>query len=91
MINGLPLVTMLCAVVNISQACTHGFMSVQLNCAPTIICSYYYARMHACVYVYYIYANVCMCVHVYAHCMHIYACIYVHTYAAPISGSQQFF
>ena len=32
-----------------------------------------------------------MCVHVYAHCMHIYACIYVRTYAAPISGSQQFF
>ena len=28
MINGLPLVTMLCAVVNISQARTHGFMSV---------------------------------------------------------------
>ena len=27
-INGLPLVTMLCAVVNISQAHTHGFMSV---------------------------------------------------------------
>ena len=57
------------------------------------MCSYYYARMHACVYVYYIYiyANVFMCVHVYAHCMHIYACIYVRTYAAPKSGSQQFF
>ena len=47
--------------------------------------------MHTCVYVYYIYANVCMCVHLYAYCMHIYACIYVRTYAAPISGPQQFF
>ena len=28
MINGPPLVTMLCAVVNISQARTHGLMSV---------------------------------------------------------------
>ena len=57
---------------------------------------YVLITMHVCMHVYMytiyiIYANVCMCVHVYAHCMHIYACIYVCTYAAPISGSQQFF
>ena len=56
---------------------------------------YVLITMHVCMHVYmytiYIYANVCMCVHVYAHFMHIYAYMYVRTYAAPISGSQQFF